>query len=767
MATGQPMHDGMRAEASIDSRWVDEPPSPTLTHRRWQQRLFQNHRRSTLLALSLLGAMALVLWLEFMSAQPHLPGQWRSDDRQRLVLVKAPESWGLGELARQAVTGAGWSGGALHDPPLHWLPQPERWVADDAVRQAHRLAQAELADALKQPLWQLRLADGTEFNLAPTPRGLTGLGGWCWLLGLLALGLYLVALLVLVSQPGLNALLFGVLALSQALVLGDAAADSLPGLGKPQGWAAPDLSWRLWAEALGAAAMLHLVLRLWPRWRWADALAAGGWVVAVLVAGLGSLAVLNPPTVWITGLALAGALTALAALPWPAAEDSVDLPRRLRRLVLLYAAGLLATTLAWAWQGDVSADGGGVTAAMSRVWTLVATSLVLLGPVLVRPRQSTRELLVLGGSALCLLGLHLLLTVWLGLGTWVALGLAVLLTVALFAAMRPLIASHLAGAGTLSAERLFDSLYRSARALEKTPHRTAEHVANLLREVFDPLEISRNRRPLSAVRVARDGSAMAVPLTELEGTPGALPGATTVLLRHARRGQRLFTEEDRELAERMLEQLRRAVAYDRAVERGRSEERTRIAQDLHDDIGARLLTLMYKAPNSEIEEYIRHTLQDLKTLTRGLATANPRLSHAAAEWKADISQRLHPTGCDLRWSYSADQDIVLNVVQWSGLTRVLRELVNNIISHAQASLVEIGLQFDGQWLVLMVADDGIGSTPEAWSHGLGLGGVRKRVKQLGGQVQWAENGGRGIRCDIRVPVSVPAAKTSRSHPPRP
>ena len=71
------------------------------------------------------------------------------------------------------------------------------------------------------------------------------------------------------------------------------------------------------------------------------------------------------------------------------------------------------------------------------------------------------------------------------------------------------------------------------------------------------------------------------------------------------------------------------MAFDQAVEHGRSEERVRIAQDLHDDIGARLLTLMYKAQTPEMEDYVRHTLQDLKTLTRGLAAPNHRLSHAA------------------------------------------------------------------------------------------------------------------------------------------
>ena len=49
-------------------------------------------------------------------------------------------------------------------------------------------------------------------------------------------------------------------------------------------------------------------------------------------------------------------------------------------------------------------------------------------------------------------------------------------------------------------------------------------------------------------------------------------------------------------------------------------------------------------------------------------------------------------------------------------------------------------------------DDGIGRAPQTWSHGLGLGGVRKRVKQLGGQVRWQEHGARGIRCEVSVPL---------------
>jgi signal transduction histidine kinase len=96
-------------------------------------------------------------------------------------------------------------------------------------------------------------------------------------------------------------------------------------------------------------------------------------------------------------------------------------------------------------------------------------------------------------------------------------------------------------------------------------------------------------------------------------------------------------------------------------------------------------------------------------------------------------------------------------VQWSALTRVLRELVSNALAHAQACLIKVDIQLGRGTLVLLVSDDGRGSAPEVWSHGLGLGGVRKRVKQLGGEVQWREQEPRGIVCRVSVPGLASAA----------
>jgi signal transduction histidine kinase len=276
-------------------------------------------------------------------------------------------------------------------------------------------------------------------------------------------------------------------------------------------------------------------------------------------------------------------------------------------------------------------------------------------------------------------------------------------------------------------------------------------LSELLRDLFEPVEMQRVQHAPPRAWVLDSGAALVVPLRHAEEQDlRVVPADAALLLRFAQRGRRLFTREDARLADRVVEQLRRAVAYDQAVERGRHEERVRIAHDLHDDIGARLLTLMYQAPTPEMEDYLRHTLQDLKTLSRGLAAGEHLFSHAAAEWKADLTQRLTAARVGLGWSFQCDRELRLSVVQWSALTRVLRELASNALYHGHAARIDIAIELYGPELTLRVADDGLGRAPQGWSHGLGMGGVRKRVKLLGGEVAWRENEPRGIVCSVRV-----------------
>jgi signal transduction histidine kinase len=744
-------------DSQIDAAWV---ASALGTKRSRRSRLPAFNTRH-LLWLALLGAGLLAMWLTMLAGAAHLPLVWRAAPGGAIELDASTEpalrdSIGQRLAAVVLVDGQRITAGAA------LLPRSPRWIIDDDERDRAQALRTLVSRAVDQPTLTLAWQSGTASAVAPRPRGLGGLGAMCWLMVALAIGLSLAAAVVVLSTPGLPAALYALMAMAQAVNLLLIGAEAMPGMGLPGGLVRFDLGLRLLTDAVTAASLLHLML-IYPRRLpqaarlvlpvWGLALAAVGWALRRPPAGLWW---------WAQGLTLAYSLAAVVLPGWSRHRQGSPLADMLQRLILAGAGTLLLLSIAMALASRDGLAQYAVATVGTAVWAMFFATLVMLAPFLSNARPAQRELAILAGACSVTCSLDLLLEAAFALSPLASLLLALTGSLLVYRAARSWILHQLAGPGTLSAERMFDSLYRVARELEQTPEQVARHLGGLLREVFDPLEVARTGKPVSRIRVALDGSTLVVPIPVLAGDgagppSGPHPGGA-IVLRFARRGQRLFTHEDLQLAERLIEQLRGAVAYDRAVEHGRTEERTRIAQDLHDDIGARLLTLMYKAQDSEVEEYIRHTLQDLKTLTRGLAAGNHRLSHAAAEWKSDITGRLAATGCDLHWSHSADRDILLTVVQWSGLTRVLRELVNNIITHAQASQVDISVHVDRGLMTLIVSDDGIGRAPETWSHGLGLGGVRKRVKLLGGRVEWAELPERGIRCEVRATLSGEAGR---------
>jgi signal transduction histidine kinase len=381
------------------------------------------------------------------------------------------------------------------------------------------------------------------------------------------------------------------------------------------------------------------------------------------------------------------------------------------------------------------------------VWYVFLASTMMLVPFLATSSAFLREFVLLAAISTVATSLGVLFVSLFALSAFAALTLAVVFSLALYSGVRPWILTHMQSDSRFTTERVFEQLYRIAREVEMRPDRTSALLSQLLTELFEPVEVHALEHATARARVAGEGSGLMVPVPAL-GEQGEALGA--LMLRFAQGGRRLFTAEDARLTDRVVEQLRRAVHFDRAFEQGRSEERLRLAQDLHDDIGARLLTLMYQAQSAEMEDYLRHTLQDLKTLTRGLAASNHMLSHAAAEWKSDLTHRLQVAGVGLEWVFIFDVDIQLSVVHWSALTRILRELVSNVIAHAQATRIEVDFRLERDRFDLTITDDGVGRNPRAWSHGLGLGGVRKRVKQLGGSVEWVEAEPRGIRCRVHL-----------------
>ena len=731
---------GQASESVLDAGWSDRTDTPSLASR------WQGWRLVSLIVFVLLGLGAMVAAVHALVSTPHIDASWRADARGRVELTST------GEVGLQSHVGEALSGviGTDHVVALIdalALQRSPRWLVDDDDRRRQQAMRQQFGAALSSGEVRLFFADGDKVELSARPRGLAGLPVVFWLLSAGAVALYLIAVVIALLYPSGRSVVYGVMAWSQAgnlLLIGTEAALEF---GLPSPWLRWGMTAHVAFDLLTAAALVNAAClhpRRLPGSGW---IALAAWAAAFALIATCALDTLPNAWWWTQCTVLGMGVVAIGLMSWSYQIEPHPFAIVLRQfgIVTTVTWGLL--TIALAAADIVPGVPHNVSDLAAMVWYVYLAALLLLVPFLAKSHSFLREFALLAAVSTVAISLYVILVTLCSLGQLPALTLSLFVSLGVYSAVRQWILSQLLGSSVLTTERMFEQLYRVAREVEARPERGPLLLSQLLGDLFEPLELNVGDLRTSRTRVAGDGSSMLVPVPALadEAAPHS-----SVLIRFAQRGRRLFTSEDARLTDRVIEQLRRAVHFDKAVEQGRSEERLRLAQDLHDDIGARLLTLMYKAQSPEMEDYVRHTLQDLKTLTRGLAASNHRLSHAAAEWKADLSHRLTAAHVELKWSFVFDDDILLTVVHWSALTRILRELVSNAIAHSQARQLEIDFRLEGDRIELIITDDGVGRNPRAWSHGLGLGGVRKRVKQLGGEVEWREVNPHGISCRVVI-----------------
>ncbi|HEX5684283.1 MAG TPA: ATP-binding protein [Ideonella sp.] len=704
-------------------------------------------RRQALLLAAVVACLTVFLLARVMANNPHVAADWRvtHDGGLELVYTNLP---GLKEQVGRELVGIETAPGSAVGFDALALTHSARWLADDTLRERLIKTRLTVARAVEAGHVVLVFSDGHRVDVVPRPRGYAGLGAMFWLLSAFAMVLFLVGWIVPLVQPQLRNLLYALMALSQAGQLLLAAIGSVPGLTLPSSLVLREHSLLTLLDLATGAAILHATA-LHPyrsRWRALPVLLSWG---ATL--GFAVYAVLGQqPHHWWTAQALliGDGLLCIVFLAWPSGPQPHPFAVVMRRFAAVTVGALVLLTLAVALVPHMPPDVQPLAAVGPVIWSVFFASVILMVPFISRSQNVMREFAMLAGVSTVATSVDLLFVAVFSFSQFASLTLSLFLALGAYAAVRQWLVNQMMGARTLTTERMFEHLYRIAREVEAKPERAADRMADLLRHVFEPLETSRTGGQGRQSRVVANGAVLLVPVPNLTQGP-MLDGQ--IALRFAERGKRLFTPEDARLADRIVEQLMRALAHDRAVERGRSEERVRIAQDLHDDIGARLLTLMYKAPSKEMEDYVRHTLQDLKTLTRGLAASTHSLALAAAEWKTDITARLEAVRCELEWSASFDEDLTLTIIQWSSLTRIMRELISNIIAHSKATKVLIEMRLHEGLFTVTISDDGVGRTPAKWSHGLGLGGIRKRVKLMGGSVSWREREPKGIVCLVSVP----------------
>ncbi len=242
-----------------------------------------------------------------------------------------------------------------------------------------------------------------------------------------------------------------------------------------------------------------------------------------------------------------------------------------------------------------------------------------------------------------------------------------------------------------------------------------------------------------------------------EGKPLALQG---VMLDIGERKQREATEA---AAKAQLQALAKRM------ESVREEERTRIAREVHDELGQALTGLKLELALIEQalprDPAVAARVASMNALIGRTVDAVRRISYelrpgvldtlgllAAIEWQTREFERRSGIPCELALP-AAESDIRPN--RATAIFRVYQEILTNIARHAGATQVDVCLTLPAGNLLLEVADNGRGFDAGNGRGSLGLLGMRERVAEFGGLFSIDSAPGRGTRITLAVPMKPP------------
>jgi signal transduction histidine kinase len=209
-------------------------------------------------------------------------------------------------------------------------------------------------------------------------------------------------------------------------------------------------------------------------------------------------------------------------------------------------------------------------------------------------------------------------------------------------------------------------------------------------------------------------------------------------------------------AQAAAERLREANEREKQLARSQAaaEERERIFQDLHDDIGAKLLDLALTAKEPRHADLARAVLQDLRDVVSRSRGTPGTLHEVLGEIRAETEGRLETVSVGFTWEQDESlPDPQFDHGQSLHLARIVREAVSNAVRHASATHLRVRARALGEELVLDITDDG-GSAVGAAKLGSGRGtsGMQARAGGLKGQIRWDPGTTGGTKVVLRMPL---------------
>ncbi|QTN32022.1 hypothetical protein HZ994_06660 [Akkermansiaceae bacterium] len=214
--------------------------------------------------------------------------------------------------------------------------------------------------------------------------------------------------------------------------------------------------------------------------------------------------------------------------------------------------------------------------------------------------------------------------------------------------------------------------------------------------------------------------------------------------------------------------IRRRIRLHLLQEQMISEERRRIALDLHDDIGTRIshISLVAShADNTIPNEAAQKAFGQISSMSRDLIGAlsetvwmlNPK--NDDLESLVDFLYRLATELCRLKRircrvdaAFITENEPIPYDFRHN-VSLAVKESINNVLKHSEATEFKMKIELHQRILTIAITDNGIGMTEESRSDGLGLANLTRRMKSIGGSCNIDQLEEGGMRIVLNAPLS--------------
>jgi signal transduction histidine kinase len=222
-------------------------------------------------------------------------------------------------------------------------------------------------------------------------------------------------------------------------------------------------------------------------------------------------------------------------------------------------------------------------------------------------------------------------------------------------------------------------------------------------------------------------------------------------------------QRDKVFAENIAKEQERGLQMTLAAQ---EEERQRIARDLHDGIVQDLTVLKInvnqltqqteyevKKQLPEIAKKLDDASKEVRSISHQMMPIALRELGLTSALQDVLEKVLKPHDIDFEFDEIGLEERLPKVIEIS-LYRIAQELLNNVVKHSRAGMVQLTLTKRNGFVTLILEDDGQGFIKEKTSLGIGMTSLNSRVKMINGEIKFDSEKGTGTTAIIRIPLNV-------------